>query len=284
MRNAFRIKEKMSRRDTEIMIQLMAQHGRHIFSFRLRQKRYRDVRHLFECHGVDYDRTVETCRNWEVPVPLGENILDGSTWHVGGTAGGTVEIQTGDDTIVARAPSVLVTHDYLKKFELALDAFHRCIRVGDPGDMISCASQGVHSLDAYLLYRARIYNKGKRLSERLVDTKQQPVSFERKVDEWVPKMCAGRSLDKGTKNWSDFKKLQAVRHDLGVHPKASGFSFGPAQICEYLNMFRAGTAGLLLELHLLFRDSIPRKIIRYAFLPDVEVVEEIDPTTDSLED
>jgi hypothetical protein len=61
---------------------------------------------------------------------------------------------------------------------------------------------------------------------------------------------------------------------VAIHPKSSGYSISFAKLAEQINFFRTGIARLLVKLHLLFEDVIPAKIIRAAYAPDVEFVQD----------
>jgi hypothetical protein len=88
-------------------------------------------------------------------------------------------------------------------------------------------------------------------------------------------MTGSRKLNKSGADWRDFRILRAIRDDEAIHPKTSGYSFSYSELAQKINLFRTGIARLLIQLHLLFDEKIPRVIIRAAYAPDAEVVEDI---------
>ena len=139
------------------------------------------------------------------------------------------------------------------------------------GDFLSCVSNGVASIEAYLGQKAGIYNK-RNPGKELIDNKQNKVSFDDKINEWIPIMTGGPKLNKGTQRWEHYKKLRNIRDQQQAHSKAPALG---SDLAKLLSFFRTGIAGMLLELHILFGDrNVPATIIRHAYLPDVEYVAE----------
>ena len=89
-------------------------------------------------------------------------------------------------------------------------------------------------------------------------------------------MTNGKKLDKSTISWQSFRRLRNERDNKAIHLKQPAISISFHQLGEFLNLFRYGIAQLLTELHLLFYEKIPCKIIRYAYLPDIKLVKTTD--------
>jgi hypothetical protein len=53
-----------------------------------------------------------------------------------------------------------------------------------------------------------------------------------------------------------------------------GFGISYSDLAEKMKLSRSGIAGFLFELHLVFRVTVPRAVIRAIYAPDVEVVEQ----------
>lgn len=101
------------------------------------------------------------------------------------------------------------------------------------------------------------------------------MSFDDKIDKWIPMMAGGRKLDKGTQRWERFKELRAIGDQEQAHSKQSVVVSNYKQLAGFLNLFRTGSAVLLLDLHVHFdQRKTPSSVIRYAFLPDVECVQQ----------
>jgi len=255
------------------MILMMTKHGNH--GVRQRFVSDADVKRFFGAKGIYWDDLVQKCRNPSEIIPIVENLI-GSTWIVSG--GGRAAIVTGAATDKEReiasveGPGTLTTSNYLQLFENAEDNLNKCMVSASFGDFQSSISNGIASIDAYIAHRAWLYNSGNP-SEPLIDSKESKVPLDTKIDEWIPTMSGGKKLDKSGLNWNHFKRLRAVRDDLAIHIKepASGISY--QQLGQLLNLFRSGIAGLLIDLHLLFRERIPCKIIRHACLPNINLIE-----------
>ena len=86
-------------------------------------------------------------------------------------------------------------------------------------------------------------------------------------------MTGGKRLDKSIINWFNFKNLRKIRNDYVIHSKTTGYSISNQELAEYINKFKTGIAKLLVQLHILFNEKIPSRIIRGAYAPDVEIVE-----------
>ncbi|GAI41255.1 unnamed protein product, partial [marine sediment metagenome] len=202
--------------------------------------------------------------------------LLGSTWTISeGMKAPMLNRETGEEISSVEGPGMLITSAYLHHFENALEKLNRCLESASFGDFQSCVSSGVASIEAYIEHRASICNS-RCPAERLVDSKENKVPLDNKIDEWIPKMLGGKKLNKSGQDWEHFKRLLGVRDKLAIHVKQPSLSFSYEEIGELLNLFRSGIAGLLVNLHLLFNERIPSKIIRYAYLPDIELVTEED--------
>lgn len=107
--------------------------------------------------------------------------------------------------------------------------------------------------------------------DKLVDNRDNKVPMDDKFDIWIPKMT-GQQINKGTRNWQDFKRLRGIRDNLTVHPKSQHHSVTFQEMADLINIFRTGVAGLLIDLHLVFRHFIPSHVISARYVTDVEVV------------
>lgn len=272
MKYKFSFEEKRTRRATHDMMLMMTKYGNH--GYRQRFVSDADVKRFFASQGINWDDLVQVCRKPNELVPIVENLV-GSTWVV---PGGRAAIVTGATTdkekeiASVEGPGTLTTSTYLQLFENAENNLRRCIESVSFGDFQSCVSNGIASIETYITHRAWIYNS-QQASDVLVDNKENKVPFDTKIDEWIPKMSGGKRLDKSALNWNNFKRLLAVRDNLAIHVKTPAFGINDEALCELLNVFRSGIAGLLIDLHLLFTERIPCGIIRYAYLPDIRLIE-----------
>ncbi|CAA9468843.1 MAG: hypothetical protein AVDCRST_MAG02-3462 [uncultured Rubrobacteraceae bacterium] len=166
------------------------------------------------------------------------------------------------------------TAPYWALFDQAVEDLERSIETGVYTNLLSCASNGVGSVEAYLGAKVAAYNR-KNPDKTLVDNKHQKVGFDKRVNEWIPAMTGGKKLDKNNQQrWDHFKRIRAVRDTQQAHSKETVMRGGYATLGALLNCFRTGIAGLLLDLHIVFGDDTPPTIARRAYLPDIEFVGE----------
>ncbi len=273
MKYKFSFAEKRTRRATHDMMLMMAKYGNHGYPQRFISDA--DVKRFFKSKGHYWEDIVETCRKPNAVIPFLENLI-GSTWRVSGSAKAAIVTGAATDKekeiTSVEGPGTLTASTYLQLFENAVASFNRCMESSSFGDFQSCVSNGIASIDAYIAHRAWLYNSD-HPSEELVDTKQNKVSQDTKIDEWIPRMSNGKRLDKSRANWENFRKLRTVRDDLAIHLKQPAFGISDQQLGGLLNLFRSGIAGMLIDLHLLFTERIACGIIRYAYLPDIMLVE-----------
>ncbi len=189
------------------MILMMAKHGNH----RLKQKFVSDadVKRFFQLNHHYWDDLVQLCRKPNEPIPFVEN-LTGSTWRVNSKGSGRVAIVTGAATDNEReitsvsGPGQLAAPTYWALFENAITNLNRCMQGTAFSDFLSCVTNGIASIDAYISYRAYLHNTNQP-SEPLIDDKQNKVSQDDKIDQWIPKMLNGKRLDKSGSKWQNFK-------------------------------------------------------------------------------
>jgi hypothetical protein len=270
VRYMFQVKDR-TRRAAHDMIMTMAKHGNHDYAFTSDA----DVKRFFAAGGYDYDELVRASRKWNSAVPLVENVVPG-TWTV--TAGATVAVidsRTGQEITKVQGPGAYAPYEYWGRFEDAVRQFGQTLELASLGAFKDCVSSGLASLEAYVAHRAWLHNSS-HPDTQLLDSKDRPVSFDKKIDKWVPAMSGGRRLDKTGRNWADFKVLHEFRNDVATHPKAPAMGMDYAGLSRLLNKFRHGIAGLMVDLHLHFSERIPCIVVRYAYLGDIELVSEAD--------
>lgn len=273
----FRVADRRTRRDTHDMILMMAKYGDHYIGGRTESpfKSDADVKRFFAAWGTNFRDVVEECRDKDKNVPCLENLV-GTTWEVHAGGGGTFSYidESGEETLVASSEKVgwFSAPAYGGLFEQAVEDFKRCLDSERYGDFLSCISNGVASIEAYLSQKVKVHNK-RHPRKQFLDDKHNKVSFDDKIDKWIPAMTGGKKLDKGNQRWEHFKKLRAIRDGHQAHVKVSVLGSSRSRLGGLLNLFRTGIAGLLLDLHILFDDHrTPATVIRHAYLPPVEVI------------
>ncbi|MDQ3927365.1 MAG: hypothetical protein M3272_10375 [Actinomycetota bacterium] len=161
------------------MILDMAKYGDHSIERRegVPLRTDEDARRYVEEYDVSFAEFVEEHRNKDENISIFENLL-GRTWHVDSTGGSVSYVdETGEETVLASGGEVgqFTVPGYLALFEQAVEDFDRCVRSMRYGDFLSCVSNGVAGIEAYIEQKASIYNK-RNPGNQLIDNKQNKVS------------------------------------------------------------------------------------------------------------
>ena len=163
----------------------------------------------------------------------------------------------------------LVTSEYEDRFSDAIRNLKRCTSGADAhyGDLLSCFADGKGSVEAFVSYQTdRFRNQLRRGNDRIV-------ALDIKIDEWIPQVY-GRTINRGNNpNWKHFEEISDIRDERHSHPKGRVHADADSQFCRLLNLFRTGIARLLLDLHAITGRGAPPDIVKYAYLPDIEQVD-----------
>jgi hypothetical protein len=235
---------------------------------------------------LDFSQLGERCRAWPVPVPFVENFLD-ATWTLAPAGGSELSVSrvdrsTGEKDLEVNGPGTITLSTYQERFKSACEARDRSVERASQTELHSAAALGVTAVQAYVEYQVEAWNKAhphEGLDERKILTDEAGhsrtfhVRFEDKIDEWIPTMTGGKGVNKAGKCWQNFSDMVAIRDQIAIHPKRSGYSSTFAALAEDIERFKTGVAGTLLDLHMIFGEKIPRRIIRAYFAPGVEVHE-----------
>jgi len=269
----FRRTTRIGRRSAHDLVLTTAKYGDHGPGPHPRFQTDAEVKRFYERAGLPFQEVVERCRDFTRPVPMLENLLDSSHVFVQAGGGGSVAVVDSREEEIAKLeePGVLVMSSYQHLFQTAAKALDRAIEEGSWGEFLSALSNGIASIEAYLNHRAEQWNK-RHPEEQLLDSKASKVSFEQKIEVWVPKMTRGGKLDRSDEVWRDFLVLRSLRDHEAIHPKRAVGGVTYQQMAEHMNRFRSGIGMLLVRLHLLFNERIPSRLVRAAYAPNVEVV------------
>jgi hypothetical protein len=260
-------KIKISRRAAHELILLMAKEGNHNLAFTTASS----VKKYFKLNGYDYDILVQAVRKYPEPIPLVENFIPSTGFASPGLKVSRVDA-CGNEDLQLEGPGAITMFGYQAQFENAIENIEIAIKQSSPQHFLSACTNGIASTEGYINFKAEEWNK-KHPENPLIDTRQSPIRFDDKIDIWLPIMSSGKKLDKSGKNWNDFKRLKTIRNNIAIHPKSSGYAFSLKELSELINCFKTGIAGILVQLHQLFEQRIPSRIIRYMYAPEVEIVE-----------
>lgn len=264
-----KFKTRISRRAAHEMILLFAKHGNHYHSRSF--KTDADVKRAFAQNGIDYEKLVMECRDFQKTVPFFENLVGSTMSSAGGSSLARVDNMSGVTDLDTQGPGTIVLYAYWARFETAIDALDRAVSKSSYSELQSAVVEGIASIEGYIQYKVEHWNKH-HPQQALLDSAENKVRFDDKITKWVPIMTFGKQLERNTAEWQHFVMLRKIRDDVALHPKSSGYSISYPKLAEQINLFKTGIAWLLVKLHLLFGDIIPARIIRAAYAPDVEFV------------
>ena len=230
------------------------------------------MKRFYAQNGIDYEKLVMECQDVSKKVPLFEKFI-ASTWTITGNLAkeenGTGKNKAGEGI------ETLVFSVYWANFESAVAARDRAVMNGSFLDYQNAIVDGIASIEGYINHRAEIFNNANPI-KMLHDSAENKISFLDKIDNWVPVMTGRAKLNKGGNEWRNFLALKQIRDDIKTHSKLTNYSISFVKQAEMVNLFRTGIAGLLIELHILFKEKIPSIIIRARYSPDVEAISEHD--------
>lgn len=153
-------------------------------------------------------------------------------------------------------------------FEQSLELLKESIEKNSYSLYLSSITNGIASIEAYIKEWTERYNY-LNPDIKLIDTKHNKVSFDDKIDNWIPQMLNGKKLDKGNTIWAHFKILRSIRDKEAVHFQTGSFGISYKDLVEKMNLYKTGIAGMLFELHKLFNQVVPSNIIRVSYFPEI---------------
>lgn len=221
-----------------------------------------EVKGYFEAAGYVFDGVVEECRDPSISIPLVENVI-GSTF-----------LMIGDEKT-----EIIVTSNYEAAFDAAASHLDRAVTEASFSELESAIVRGIASIEGFLSFQAGNWNE-EHPDNPLLDSKEDKVSFDTKIDDWIPILTGGAKLYKGDIHWQNFKKLRGIRDNLIVHPKSQRGTLTYLDLADLINSFRTGVAGFFIDLHVACRTFVPAHIIRAYYTPEVEVIR-IDSSSES---
>lgn len=273
--NDLAVRPIISLRESEKMVWTFIRHGNHSNREAMKNSPKHQIEEWFLEGNQPIHRIIARCRNFFTSaMPLVENFRP-STSYFFAEGGGeiTVSMFKGGNTQpekVVMGSSGSIGVDYEAKFESACSALTRAIEGASFEDFHTSIIKGISSIESYINHRAEIWNNSIASAlNPLIDSKEKKVSFEDKITKWLPIMAGGKKLDKSGKMWNDFLTLQKIRDENAIHSKnyAQGGSY--IELALALNKFKTGIADFLLQLHIIFDESIPSSIIRAKYYPEV---------------
>jgi hypothetical protein len=261
-------RKKISRQQAFAKIVVHAVYGNH--GITPRPKTEEDVVNFLKVRGHEINRFADSCRDPSQAVPYFENQAP-STWNVACTKGASIALvdEFGEEISSIEAEGELIHLTYWALFDSAISARNRSVELRSYLEYQSAIVSGIASIEAYINWLAANWNK-RNPADQLIDSKAQKVSFEDKIDIWIPTIT-GKKFDKSRECWSHFTELRAIRDHLTIHPKIIGYGIEEKELCRKINLFRKGIANFLGGLHGLAGQPTPSIVINAAYMSDCVV-------------
>lgn len=257
-------KTMISPRAAKDLIMTMAIWGN---DYNYRLKTEKEVSDFFARQGISISQLIAKCRVFSNAVPNVENLI-GPTYHVSaGAKIAKVNLKTNEEEFTVQGPGEYTTSDYWRKFDSADKSLKHSIESASYEEFQTALTKGIASIESYLTHRALEWNRNNPLNP--IDLRTH-LSLDEKIDQWIPIMLNGTQFNKGrSKSWSDYQLLKPIRDNIGIHAKQSASGINYQDLVKLQNLYRSGIAGLLMDLHKLFKERMPAVIIRRYYAPDV---------------
>jgi hypothetical protein len=244
------------------LIFTMARFGNHGYASIDNHTSDADIRSAFENAGFDLDKVIERVMSPEFIIHFFENAVRSTLFTIGNAS---ISRPDGSDMISVTGHSRVTLEPYWGAYEESVKLLDVAVETFSVEKVLAASQRAVASVDAFISERAREWNLSNP-QDQLLDDGSNKVSFDKKIDEWIPKMT-GQKLDKSGRNWCDFWKLKYFRDKMATHQTGAPRGVSEGQLCENANLFQCGVAGLLFDLHRLFKKRVPSAIIRGAYAP-----------------
>lgn len=223
-----------------------------------------ELEEFYKNQGTTLKKICDSCRDFNESIPLLENLIP----HNWMALSGSFSVKQDNDILsTITGPGRISLNPYLSQLEDAISAIKKTIDSDDVSQFQHALILGISSIESYVNEKIDYWNR-KNPDQKLIDNKSNKVSFEDKIDKWIP-LITGKRLNKGTSIWSNFKEIQKFRDSKIIHQKSDAGTITYSEIADLLNKFRLGIAGLLKELHLIFGSRVPSIVIRAQYAPDI---------------
>ena len=276
----FRVRPKRTPTDTRTFLLRMAAHGQGGPPERRAIRTEEELKQYYAAHGYDYKREFQYSRQKDAVISLLTVHLDTdmlSSMKVKLPRGGKSFIAYGNPSEgfvrVQGDSGHIVGTQYIDSFNYAVKNLNRCTGEEEPDyrDLLSAFTSGIASIEAFLKQTMRPRISGSAWDQEVA---LRQTDLETKIFDWLPQLKGGYTVNRGDRPWQDFAKLRHYRNEFHVHPKGKPYSVSTTEFCQRLNLFRTGIARLLLDLHALIGKGAPPELIKYAYWPDIEIVDE----------
>ncbi|AYV34220.1 hypothetical protein [Erysipelothrix rhusiopathiae] len=223
---------------------------------------------------VSLREEAEKGKNYEYRFSI-ENILDfGTKWQ--GTSIRPIKIIDGEsyEAKVPHNADVIAMVSYEAVFEDSYKSLEQSVSgisiIDSYPLFLSAVNKGIAAIEASIRDGLDTYNV-RHPNDMLVDNFENKVSFNEKIDIWIPKIT-GKKFDKSTIVWDSFLKLKKLRNDNDQHIK-DAYGFSSDEVLKLMNIYKYGIAKFLFELDRLFDRRTSSLIIRAQYFPEIVKIE-----------
>jgi hypothetical protein len=271
--STLKVPQMISERAAKNLIWELIRHGDTSHREAIKNAPKQDIEAWFTKNGHRFCDVERAARQYfRYAIPFVENLL-GATWQMecggeGQVTASIVNLSDGKPIVEVEGPGEL-SIAYAAQFESACRSRDRVIQSGSVDELHTLSFKAVASVESYVSYRATIWNNLVPTGLQLSDSKAKKTPFDEKIKLWIPEMTSGKKLNLGGTAWSNFLKLRDLRDDEATHTKAWGQGKSHKQMAECLNVFKRGAVTLLLDLHILFDEAAPSRLIRAKYFPDI---------------
>lgn len=254
----------ISEKQAEKLIYTMAKYSDHPHQI-IRNFLNVDIKRWFEQNHQPWKRLIADTRSSNNPIPFVENLFD-YEWKLSVPDNSSTTVyQYGHKTVSLTGSGQLSILDYHTKFKQALEARTNTIKKGSYSDLLSCITHSVASVESYITSKTNIWNK---TNNQQLFPIESIVDLDKKLNDWLYSMV-GYKLNQEGKIWNHFTDFRNLNNTIFKHNTIGSHAATYSDMAKLINKFKTGIAELLFKLHLLFKESVPSKIIRGIYLPDV---------------
>jgi hypothetical protein len=260
MNRMIRRGHRISQNKARSLIMMIAKHGNHY------QKLDTDaeVKEFYKFNRIDFDQLVSTVRDGGL-VTLLENLagpgFETASQGRASIRSAVVDAITNEEIAGFDGDGHLTLSPAWSRYETAERRLRDSMERNSIEDLIGAIEAGVSAVEGFIAERARAWNSVNP-SAMLIDDAAKKVSFDVKLNEWIPRMSGGAKIVKGGKNYQHFAELKKFRDDFGAHIKESAHAISAQRFIRLVDLFRTGIAGMMIDLYRAFKMRVPSGMIR----------------------
>jgi hypothetical protein len=240
----------------------------HPYLIHLRHLSNTAIEYWFKQNGVSWKKLVEEVRFLSKNVPFVENLIGYEIALEGAVDNVKCAIyHYGYQVAELSGAGKLNVFDYHAKYLKAFEARETTVKRSDYSDLLNCVTHGIASVESYVTAKANLCNQR---AGRLLFSVDEVSNLDDKLNNWLFDMTGYRMNQSGV-IWNHFTDLKDLNNKKFKHTSQGAQANSYDVMAKIINKFRTGIARMLFELHKLFKEPVPSKIIRGIYLPEVSV-------------